>query len=94
MKKVNITNEDIAIGDRGCENSCPIAMALRHEYNTTNISVQIEDVPYIYVNDCEVDMTSKMRDVVEKFIYNFDNGKEVKPFTLEIDGLLHYEEQC
>ena len=94
MKKINITNEDIGMGYRGCENSCPIAMALRHEYNTSNVSVMLEDRPYIYVNDDELDMTSKMRDVVQKFIYNFDTGKEVKPFTLEINGLLHYEEQC
>ena len=94
MKKINITNEDIGMGYRGCENSCPISMALRHEYNTSNVSVMLEDRPYIYVNDDELDMTSKMRDVVQKFIYNFDTGKEVKPFTLEINGLLHYEEQC
>ncbi len=48
MKKVNITNEDITMGDRGCENSCPIALALRNEYNTTNISVVMEDRPYIF----------------------------------------------
>ena len=94
MKKVNITNEDIAMGDMGCENSCPIAMALRHEYNTTNISVMMEDEPYIYVNDDELDMTSDMRDIVSEFITKFDSGHEVKPFTLEIDGLIHYEEQC
>ena len=94
MKKVNITNEDIAMGDMGCENSCPIAMALRHEYNTTNISVMMEDEPYIYVNDDELDMTSDMRDIVSEFITKFDSGHEVKPFTLEIDGLIPYEEQC
>ena len=91
MKKVNITNEDIAMGDMGCENSCPIAMALRHEYNTTNISVMMEDEPYIYVNDDELDMTSDMRDIVSEFITKFDSGHEVKPFTLEIDGIIKYK---
>ena len=85
MKKINIVNEDITMGDRGCENSCPIALALRHEYKTTNVSVVMEDIPYIYVNDDELDMTSDMRDIVDNFIRKFDSGQNVKPFTLEND---------
>ena len=85
MKKINIVNEDITMGDRGCENSCPIALALRHEYKTTNVSVVMEDIPYIYVNDDELDMTSDMRDIVDNFIRKFDSGQNVKPFTLEVD---------
>ena len=85
MRKINITNEDITMGDIGCENSCPIALALRHEYDTTNVSVIMEDIPYIYVNDDELNMTSDMRDIIDEFIRKFDSGKEVKPFTLEIE---------
>ena len=85
MKKINITYQDIEMGDRGCENSCPIALALRHEYNTTNVSVIMEDEPYIYVNDDELDMTSDMRDIVDNFIRKFDSGQNVKPFTLEVE---------
>ena len=91
MRKINITNEDITMGDMGCENSCPIALALRHEYDTTNVSVIMEDIPYIYVNDDELDMTSDMRDIVSEFITKFDSGQEVKPFTLEIDSIIKYK---
>ena len=85
MKKINIINEDITMGDRGCENSCPIALALRHEYKTGDVSVEVEDRPYIYVNGNELDMTSNMRDIIENFIQRFDSGQDVKPFTLEVD---------
>ena len=91
MRKINITNEDITMGDIGCENSCPIALALRHEYNTTNVSVIMEDEPYIYVNDDELDMTSDMRDIVDEFVKKFDSGKEVKPFTLEVEGVIKFK---
>ena len=85
MRTINIIDEDITMGDRGCENSCPIALALRHEYKTTNASVVMEDIPYIYVNDDELDMTSDMRDIVDNFIRKFDSGQNVKPFTLEVE---------
>ena len=85
MRTINIIDEDITMGDRGCENSCPIALALRHEYKTTNVSVVMEDIPYIYVNDDELDMTSDMRDIVDNFIREFDSGQNVKPFTLEVE---------
>jgi len=85
MRTINIIDEDITMGDRGCENSCPIALALRHEYKTTNVSVVMEDIPYIYVNDDELDMTSDMRDIVDNFIRKFDSGQNVKPFTLEVE---------
>jgi hypothetical protein len=91
MRKINITNEDITMGDIGCENSCPIALALRHEYNTTNVSVIMEDEAYIYVNDDELDMTSDMRDIVDEFVKKFDSGKEVKPFTLEVEGIIKFK---
>jgi len=94
MKRlIDITYQDIEMGDRGCENSCPIALALRHEYNTTNVSVTMEDEPYIYVNDDELDMTSDMRDIVDEFVKKFDTGKEVKPFTLEVDGIINKIEE-
>ena len=85
MRTINIIDEDITMGDRGCENSWPIALALRHEYKTTNVSVVMEDIPYIYVNDDELDMTSDMRDIVDNFIRKFDSGQNVKPFTLEVE---------
>ena len=85
MRTITIIDEDITMGDRGCENSCPIALALRHEYKTTNVSVVMEDIPYIYVNDDELDMTSDMRDIVDNFIRKFDSGQNVKPFTLEVE---------
>ena len=85
MRTINIIDEDITMGDRGCENSCPIALALRHEYKTTNVSVVMEDIPYIYVNDDELDMTSDMRDIVDNFIRKFDSGQNVKQFTLEVE---------
>ena len=86
IRLIDITYQDIEMGDRGCENSCPIALALRHEYKTTNVSVEMKDIPYIYVNDYALNMTSDMRNIVEKFIEHFDNQWEEKPepFTLEV----------
>ena len=85
MRTINIIDEDITMGDKGCENSCPIALAIRNEYKTGDVSVEIEDMAYIYVNGDELDMTSNMRDIVETFIQRFDSGQDVKPFTLEVE---------
>jgi len=84
IRLIDIVDEDITMGDRGCENSCPIALALRNEYNTTNISVVMEDRPYIFVNDDELNMTSNIIDTVDNFIKKYDSGQDVEPFTLEI----------
>ena len=93
MKHIKITDKDITMGDRGCKSSCPIALALKREYNTDNVLVEIEDIPYLYVNDYELDITSKMREKVEHFIEHFDNQWEEipEPFTLEVEGWIGHE---
>ena len=40
------------MGDRGCENSCPIALALKREYDTENIGVTLEkNNPVLYMDN-------------------------------------------
>tara|TARA_B100001094_G_scaffold280494_1_gene291301 strand:- start:275 stop:556 length:282 start_codon:yes stop_codon:yes gene_type:complete len=91
MKRlIDITYQDIEMGDRGCENSCPIALALKREYDTENIGVTMEDnIPILWMDNEVLKLEDDMLKRVDKFIENFDRGGEdfpmtPEPFTLEV----------
>lgn len=87
IRLIDITYEDIEMGDRGCENSCPIALALKREYDTENIGVTMEDnIPILWMDNEVLELEDDMLKRVDKFIENFDNQWEEKPepFTLEV----------
>ena len=88
MKRlIDITYQDIEMGDRGCENSCPIALALKREYDTENIGVTLEDsIPILWMDNEVLKLEDDMLKRVDKFIKHFDNQWEEKsePFTLEV----------
>jgi len=91
MKRlIDITYQDIEMGDRGCENSCPIALALKREYDTENIGVTMEDnIPILWMDNEVLKLEDDMLKRVDKFIENFNRGGEdfpmtPEPFTLEV----------
>ena len=43
MKKIKITQHDINYGQQGCKNNCPIARALKRDYQTKNVEVDFDD---------------------------------------------------
>ena len=42
-KKINITLQNINYGKQGCKNNCPIALALKRDYKTKNVEVDVDD---------------------------------------------------
>ena len=87
IRLIDITYEDIEMGDRGCENSCPIALALKREYDTENIGVTMEDnIPILWMDNEVLNLEDDMLKRVDKFIEHFDNQWEEKPepFTLKV----------
>ena len=92
IRLIEVKDQDITMGDRCCSDSCAIALALRHEYDPTrsedyqiDIEVELEyDEPKLWVGHKELEIDPSQIKSVKKFIYNFDNNRDVEPFTLRI----------
>ena len=93
---IDITSEDIKMGGKGDDTTCAIALALQESYDTLNVSVQKEDITYLYVNNEELSLSKRMQKKVDDFVELFDTftnsndyiGREhkiPKPFTLVIE---------
>ena len=92
IRLIDITQSDILNGEPHDCDKCAIALALRREYKTDKIDVGIDNsisIPYLYVNNKELNIDSAMEKIVYNFIDNFDyreenNLPDVEPFTLEV----------
>jgi len=92
IRLIEITESDILNGEPLNCDKCAIALALRREYKTDKIDVGIDNsinIPYLYVNNKELNIDYKMEKIVYDFIDNFDyreenNLPDVEPFTLEV----------
>tara|TARA_Y100000114_G_C11612590_1_gene255816 strand:+ start:358 stop:633 length:276 start_codon:yes stop_codon:yes gene_type:complete len=90
MKKIKITQHDINYGQQGCKNNCPIARALKRDYQTKNVEVDIDDtgndLVLIKVNKKKIKIDETQEDFVDTFIRDFDDYRGyVNPFELRID---------
>ena len=85
IRFIEVTKKHIANGIRGDECNCAIALALQDEYKTSDVSVEVEDEPMLFIGDKILELaTSEMAEDVNLFIQNFDYNNEVKPFTIQI----------
>ena len=85
IRFIEVTKEHIANGVPGDECNCAIALALVDEYKTSDVSVEVEDEPMLYVGDKSLNIaTDKMSEGIDAFIKNFDSYIEVNPFTIKI----------
>lgn len=92
IRLIEITESDILNGEPNDCDKCAIALALRREYKTDKIDVGIDNsinIPYLYVNNKELNIDYKMEKIVYDFINDFDyreenNLPDVEPFTLEV----------
>ena len=85
IRFIEVTKKHIANGVPGDECNCPIALALKDEYKTTETSVEVEDEPLLYVDGIPLEIaTSQMADDIDFFIRDFDYNNEVKPFTIQV----------
>ena len=90
MKKINITQHDINYGQQGCKNNCPIARALKRDYQTKNVEVDIDDtgndLVSIKINNKKIKIDETQEDFVDTFIKDFDDYRGyVNPFKLRIN---------
>ena len=85
IRFIEVTQKHIENGIRGDECNCAIALALQDEYKTSDVSVQVEDEPMLFIGDKILEIaTSQMADDIDNFIKDFDFNNEVNPFTIQI----------
>ena len=85
IRFIEVTKKHIENGIRGDECNCAIALALQDEYKTSDVSVEVEDEPMLYIGDKILELaTSEMAEDVNLFIQDFDYNNEVKPFTIKV----------
>jgi len=85
IRFIEVTKKHIANGVPGDECNCAIALALVDEYKTSDVSVEVEDEPMLYVGDKSLSIaTHEMSEDIDAFIRDFDFHNEVDPFTIQI----------
>ena len=85
IRFIEVTKKHIANGVPGDECNCPIALALQDEYKTSDVSVEVEDEPMLFIGDKILEIaTSEMADDIDFFIRDFDYNNKVEPFTIQI----------
>ena len=85
IRFIEVTKKHIANGVPGDECNCPIALALQDEYKTSDVSVEVEDEPMLFIGDKILEIASaEMADDIDFFIRDFDFNNEVEPFTIQV----------
>ena len=92
IRLIEITSKHIEDGTGGSCILCPIALALRQEYKTSDVQVKNDGDANLYVDDKLLTIHHNQQSDVQDFIELFDetDGGEditmetVKPFTLRI----------
>ena len=85
IRFIEVTKKHIANGVPGDECNCPIALALQDEYKTSDVSVEVEDEPMLFIGDKILEIaTSEMVDDIDFFIRDFDFNNKVEPFTIQV----------
>lgn len=78
--KVEVTKEDIANGERENSCKCPVALALSRL--GTDVSVGNGEIGFWLGDKYRL---IEIPDMVDDFITQFDNGKEVEPFEFTLN---------
>lgn len=73
---VNVTQQDINRGIKMACLHCPVSLALTRSYNSKE-SIFVGGADYFVKN-----RVYRLPQELKDFIHKFDNGFEVKPFTL------------
>ena len=74
--KITVTKKDIELGKKFCPFSCPIARAINRKNNFHAVEVS----GHIFFKN-QIIIPSKK---VINFIFNFDKGNKVKPFSFNL----------
>jgi hypothetical protein len=93
IRLIDITSKHIEEGVGGSCIQCPIALALRQEYKTSDVHVKNNGDAHLLVNNKELfipyDQQSDVQDFIELFDESYGTDENlfmetVKPFTLRI----------
>ena len=85
IRFIEVTQKHIENGIRGDECNCAIALALQDEYKTSDVSVEVEDEPMLFIGDKILEIASaEMVDDIDFFIRDFDHRDKVEPFTIKV----------
>ena len=93
IRLIDITSKHIEEGVGGSCIQCPIALALRQEYKTSDVHVKNNGDAHLLVNNKELFIPYDQQSDVQDFIELFDESygvyenlfmETVKPFTLRI----------
>ena len=85
IRFIEVTKKHIANGVPGDECNCPIALALQDEYKTSDVLVEVEDEPMLFIGDKILEIASaEMVDDIDFFIRDFDHRDKVEPFTIQV----------
>lgn len=78
---IKVTAEDIKNGKRALTDCCPVALA------TSRLLGKVRVTPrYLYATNVMVLLPL----VAVNFIYKFDRGEPVRPFTFELETRCHF----
>ena len=85
IRFIEVTKKHIANGVPGDECNCAIALALKDEYKTSDVSVEVDDGPMLFIGDTILDLaTSETAEEIDSFIKDFDYRENVEPFTIKV----------
>lgn len=82
--RINVTDDDIKMGRKDNCRECPVALAIARDTNSYN--VEVGGSYLILIDDYRFDNSGNclgLREVFD-FVWEFDNGLEVKPFSFEM----------
>jgi hypothetical protein len=79
---INVTEDDIKNARRQSCTRCPIANAFR-KLNVPFLGVWVNMIAFPYDSNRD---DINLPEVAVKFINDFDNNKEVSPFSFEVEG--------
>lgn len=85
--KVTVTAEDITQGTRFDVYTCPIALAFKRAFPKVHSSYVGIDAAFVEATENTKENANHYPLSTEAidFVYDFDHGKDVKPFSFEIE---------
>lgn len=85
MTTVEVTQEDIASGSpRNCWR-CPVALSVRRHMKSMGVDVSIGRSTVRFHNYPARVVTMPMPDEISDRIFEFDEGRQMLPFSFELD---------
>jgi len=82
---INVTKENIAHGEPRCENTCPIAIAIKNAtHRKFIVDVNVHTVNLISLRSANT-YEARLPKKGSNFVNKFDSGEKVKPISLELE---------